>query len=175
MKTALIQAIHAACGLPVDTITKNLTTTKDTKYGDLAFPCFLLAKEWKLSPVECAEKLRTAIKLPEGFSKAISEGPYLNFFFDRAREISRVTGEILKHPTSYGSSGATSCIVVDYSGPNISKPFHVGNLRTKIIGFALYNLYKHLCHRVIGVNHLGDWGTQFGFVYSGCSLWGKPA
>lgn len=174
MKDLLIQSIHKACGLSAELIAKNLTATKEIKHGDLAFPCFLLAKEWALPPAECSKKLLSLIVLPEGFSKAENQGPYLNFFYDRAQQIGQITSEVIAQKLRYGGNHQTSTIVLDYSGPNISKPFHVGHLRTTIIGFCLYNLFKHLGHNTIGVNHLGDWGTQFGFVYAGCKLWGKP-
>lgn len=175
MRELLLQAIHAASGLPLELLEKNLNPTKDTKNGDLAFPCFLLAKEWSASPPECAKRLASQITLPPGFSKAEAVGPYLNFFLDRAESLTAVTREVLSHGAHYGAKGFGGTIVIDYSAPNISKPFHVGHLRTTIIGFSLYNLFKHLGHHTIGVNHLGDWGTQFGFVYAGCQIWGRPS
>jgi arginyl-tRNA synthetase len=175
MKASLISALHAATNLPLETIEKNLGPTKDTKLGDLAFPCFLLAKEWGTPPPECAKKLQASLQLPAGFSKVEAMGPYLNFFYDRAASITRITAETLVGGERYGEQKHTGTIVIDYSAPNISKPFHVGHLRTTIIGWALYNTFKHLGYKVIGVNHLGDWGTQFGFVYAGCQLWGRPS
>jgi arginyl-tRNA synthetase len=174
MKESLISALHAATNLPLDVIEKNLGPTKDTKLGDFAFPCFLLAKEWGAPPPECAKKLQTSVQLPAGFSKAEAVGPYLNFFYDRGASITRITEETLAGGEAYGAQRRQETIVVDFSGPNISKPFHVGHLRTTIIGWALYNTFKHLGYNVVGVNHLGDWGTQFGFVYAGCQIWGRP-
>jgi arginyl-tRNA synthetase len=174
MKEALVTAIHAAASLPIEVIGKNLVSTKDIKHGDLAFPCFLLAKEWGKSPPECAKKLQEDIVLPDGFAKAEVQGPYVNFFFDRTGVIKTVTREVLEKGEGYGGGSKSSNIVIDFSAPNISKPFHIGHLRTTIIGLALKNVFAHLGHNVTGVNHLGDWGTQFGFVYAGCKIWGKP-
>lgn len=174
MKTNLVKALHEATKLPLEVIEKNLTPTKDIKHGDLAFPCFLLAKEWSLSPADCAKKLAQSIALPTEFERAEGLGPYLNFFLNRAAVISSCTEEVLSKGANFGSSDRKETIVIDFSAPNISKPFHVGHLRTTIIGFSLSNLFRHLGYRVVGVNHLGDWGTQFGFVYAGCKLLGKP-
>ena len=174
MKDALIASLQAATKLPLEVLEKNVTPTKDTKHGDLAFPCFLLAKEWGASPAECAQKLAQSILLPPGITKAECAGPYLNFFFDRSQVISQITHEVLTKREAFGKGSNDSTIVIDFSAPNIAKPFHIGHLRTTIIGFCLGNLLRHLGHRVVGVNHLGDWGTQFGFVYAGCQLFGKP-
>jgi arginyl-tRNA synthetase len=174
MKDLLISALHAASNLPIDILQKNLTPTKDLKHGDLAFPCFLLAKDWAMSPPECAQRLKKSVVLPEGFDRAEPQGPYLNFFYDRAKSISAITRQVRSAGSSFGRATHSGTVVVDYSAPNISKPFHVGHLRTTIIGFSLYNLFKHLGFNTIGVNHLGDWGTQFGFVYAGCKIWGRP-
>jgi len=175
MKTALISKLAEATKLPVDVIEKNLTPTKDTKHGDFAFPCFLLAKDWGAPPPECAKRLAQSLALPSGFSKAECMGPYLNFFLDRAEFISKTTQEVLTKGAAFGKGENTSTIVIDFSAPNIAKPFHIGHLRTTIIGYCLGNLLRHLGHNVVGVNHLGDWGTQFGFVYAGCKLFGKPS
>ena len=175
MKTELIAKLSEATKLSADVIEKNLTPTKDTKHGDFAFPCFLLAKDWGAPPPECAKKLAQLIELPLGFSRSECMGPYLNFFLDRAQVISTTTSEVLKKGTQYGRGENSSTIVIDFSAPNIAKPFHIGHLRTTIIGFCLGNLLRHLGHNVVGVNHLGDWGTQFGFVYAGCKLFGKPS
>ena len=174
MKDSLIQALHAASGLPIEVVARNVAPTKDTAHGDLAFPCFLLAKEWGAPPPECAKRLQGMVELPAGFERAEAQGPYLNFFLSRADVISRVTAEVLERGEGFGGDTEKGTIVIDYSAPNIAKPFHIGHLRTTIIGFSLCQLFRHLGYSVVGVNHLGDWGTQFGFVYAGCKIWGKP-
>lgn len=175
MRNKLIAALHAATNLPLEVLEKNVTPTKDTKHGDFAFPCFLLAKEWGAPPPECAKKLAQTVVLPSEISRAECMGPYLNFFLNRAQVLSEITGEVLTKGGQFGRGSNTSTIVIDYSAPNIAKPFHIGHLRTTIIGFSLSNLMRHLGHTVVGVNHLGDWGTQFGFVYAGCQLFGAPS
>lgn len=174
MKESLIHILATTTGLAPAAVQKALSTPKSIEHGDIAFPCFLLAKSWGLPPHECAKKLAAEISLPTDFSRTQCSGPYLNFFLDRTRHIEKITRALLTPPTDT-STEKRGTIVVDFSGPNISKPFHVGHLRTTIIGFSLTKLFKHLGYNVVGVNHLGDWGTQFGFVYAGCSLWGKPA
>lgn len=174
MKELLIPSVVAASGLPHEAVEKSLTSTKDTKHGDFAFPCFALAKLWSVSPPECAKRLQESLILPPEFSKAEIQGPYLNFFLNRAEVTTTVTGEVMKQGPAFGGRTKSSTIVIDYSSPNISKPFHIGHLRTTIIGLSLYKVFEHLGHKVVGVNHLGDWGTQFGFVYAGCKIWGKP-
>jgi arginyl-tRNA synthetase len=171
---SLIQNLKSATDLPLEIIHKSLTPTKDLKHGDIAFPCFVLAKEWGLPPVECAKKLAQSLTLPSNFSKLECSGPYLNFFLDRVAAISKITKSVLSEGERFGRGSNESTIVIDFSSPNIAKPFHIGHLRTTIIGFSLGNLLRHLGHKVVGVNHLGDWGTQFGFVYAGCNLFGKP-
>ena len=174
MKELLASSISAVTGLEEATVAKALSIPKDLSHGDIAFPCFALAKLWKLSPVECSKKLAEDIALPTGFSRSESNGPYLNFFLERSTAIKKtIQGCLYEDKRQAAPSRGT--IVIDYSGPNISKPFHVGHLRTTIIGFSLYKLFARLGYKVVGVNHLGDWGTQFGFVYAGCLLWGKPA
>jgi arginyl-tRNA synthetase len=174
MKKALIEAIQLATQLPQQLIEKSLVLTRDIKHGDFAFPCFPLAQQWGISPPECAKKLSEVISIPTGFERAEAQGPYLNFFLQRSEMIARITREVLQHGLSFGGGVGKGTVVIDYSAPNISKPFHIGHLRTTIIGLCLYNLFKHLGYTTTSVNHLGDWGTQFGFVYAGCQIWGKP-
>ena len=174
MKDQLVDALVTVSGLSRELIEKSVSPTKDTKLGDLAFPCFALAKTLGVTPPECALKLQREISLPKGFAKVEVQGPYLNFFYDRGAMTTDITGAVLKEGESFGGKTKTSTIVIDYSSPNISKPFHIGHLRTTIIGHSLYRVFSHLGHKVVGVNHLGDWGTQFGFVYAGCKIWGRP-
>lgn len=174
MKESLVNAIHEASNLSLELIAKSLVPTKDTKHGDLAFPCFVLSKDWGLPPPECAKKLQALVSLPEGIQRAENQGPYLNFFYDRTKVITETTARVLREGSSYGAGKDRGVILIDYSHPNISKPFHIGHLRTTIIGFSLYNVFKHLGFATTSINHLGDWGTQFGFVYAGCKIWGKP-
>jgi arginyl-tRNA synthetase len=149
---------------------------KNKELGDLAFPCFLLAKALKKSPPQIAQELANTLArddLPEGISKIIATGPFLNFKFDRGFFTSSVVSkQKTKNPEKQNSTPQT--IIVEYSSPNIAKPFHVGHLRATLIGNCLDRVHRYLGNNVISINHLGDWGTQFGFVWAGCKIWGKP-
>ena len=147
---------------------------KDNKNGDYSFPCFKLAKELKKAPQVIAEEIKEKIDLVgTGMEKVEVIGGFLNFFISK----SEFTQEVLNEITSkeeYGRAkiGEGRNIVVDYSAPNIAKPFHIGHLRSTVIGGALSNIYKFLGYNVTGVNHIGDYGTQFGKLIEGYKLWG---
>lgn len=172
----LVASINQALPEPIENIAPLISKPKESKMGDFALPCFVIAKNVKKSPAECAAELAAKIVLPEGFEKAEATGPWLNFFLNRTQNIKTVLTEIIKKKGNYAKneSLAEKTILLDYSAPNIAKPFHIGHLRTTIIGFSLYRIFKHLGYNTIGINHLGDWGTQFGYVYAGCKFWGKP-
>ena len=159
---------------------------KDTANGDYAFPCFKLAKSLKKAPpaiaTEIKEKLEELSKnndeINTNFAKAIERieiaGGYLNFYINT----NLLTKELLEKIEKQEEFGKAEIkvnqnIVIDYSSPNIAKPFHIGHLKTTVIGGALYNIYKYMGYNVIGVNHLGDYGTQFGKLIEGYKLWGK--
>ena len=156
---------------------------KDSKNGDYAFPCFRLAKELRKAPPAIANEIKEKIEAVEEIEKieAVEEiekievaGGYLNFFINKTILAKEVLEEISK-TEQYGKSeiGKEKNIVIDYSAPNIAKPFHIGHLRSTVIGGALYNIYKYLGYTVTGVNHLGDYGTQFGKLIEGYKMWGK--
>ena len=148
---------------------------KDTANGDYAFPCFRLAKELKKAPPMIASEIKENLKVDERLiSKVEIVGGYLNFFVNNTALIEDVLKEFDLKQENYGSSkvGNGKNIVIDYSSPNIAKPFHIGHLRSTVIGGALYNVYKFLGYNVIGVNHLGDYGTQFGKLIEGYKRWG---
>lgn len=155
-----------------------IETPKDTKNGDYSFPCFRLAKELKKAPPvianEIKEKLEQELKENNEIEKIEVVGGYLNFFVNKSILAGEVLEEVSKSE-EYGKSeiGKEKNIVIDYSAPNIAKPFHIGHLRSTVIGGALYNIYKYLGYNVTGVNHLGDYGTQFGKLIEGYKLWGK--
>ncbi|MDC0358331.1 arginine--tRNA ligase [Oligoflexia bacterium] len=176
MQEALIQSLVTATALEEATIRKLLTKPPQREHGDLAFPCFPLAKTWKLSPPECAAKLVAELELPESIDAATPTGPYVNFKYNRALLLEKTIPPILRAGANVGQQPTNGeRVVIEYSAPNIAKTFHVGHLRTTLIGHALVQIYKHCGYEVVGINHLGDWGTQFGFVWAGCELWGKPA
>lgn len=151
-----------------------IETPKDSKNGDYAFPCFRLAKELRKAPPAIASEIQEKIELTDEIEKVDVAGGYLNFFINKATLAEEVLGEI-STTEQYGKSriGEGKNIVIDYSAPNIAKPFHIGHLRSTVIGGALYNIYKYLGYNVIGVNHLGDYGTQFGKLIEGYKMWGE--
>ena len=151
-----------------------IETPKDTKNGDYAFPCFRLAKELRKAPPAIANEIKEKIEPVEEIEKIEVVGGYLNFFINKETLAKEVLEEISK-TEQYGKSeiGKEKNIVIDYSAPNIAKPFHIGHLRSTVIGGALYNIYKYLGYNVTGVNHLGDYGTQFGKLIEGYKMWGE--
>ena len=151
-----------------------IETPKDSKNGDYAFPCFRLAKELRKAPPTIANEIKEKIEQVDEIEKIEVTGGYLNFFINKSILAKEVLEEISKNE-QYGKSeiGKEKNIVIDYSAPNIAKPFHIGHLRSTVIGGALYNIYKYLGYNVIGVNHLGDYGTQFGKLIEGYKMWGE--
>ena len=143
--------------------------------GDYAFPCFRLAKALKKSPQIIAEELKNKIQLDENIENMQIIGGYLNFFINKLVLAKVVLQEISDKKELYGSnkSGEEKTILVEYSSPNIAKPFHIGHLRNTVIGSALYKIYKFLGYNTIGINHLGDYGTQFGKMIEGYKRWGN--
>ncbi|SMP37697.1 arginine--tRNA ligase [Anoxynatronum buryatiense] len=155
-------------------ISTMIETPPEAHMGDYAFPCFRLAKTMRKSPQLIAEDISNKIICPDIFEKCMNEGAYVNFFFNRKKLAEEMIGQVLAEKESFGSSkeGNGKIICIDYSAPNIAKPFHVGHLRSTVIGNALYKIYSHLGYTCIGINHLGDWGTQFGKVIVAYRNWG---
>lgn len=146
----------------------------DNKMGDYAFPCFRLAKTMKKSPQIIANELKDGISLGNEFEKVEVINGYINFFVNNKKLVENVLEEVEEKKENYGSSeiGKGKNIVIDYSSPNIAKPFHIGHLRTTILGNSLYKMYKFLNYNCVGINHLGDWGTQFAKLIEGYKRWG---
>ena len=160
--------------LDIDNIYENISEIKEEKKGDYTFPCFILSKTYKKAPNIIAAELKEKIGKKDFIEKIESVNGYLNFFINREYLTKIVFEEYEKTKNNFGkseSNGKTVCI--DYSAPNIAKPFHVGHLRSTVIGHALYNIYKFLGYNTISINHLGDYGTQFGKLIEGYKLWGK--
>lgn len=143
--------------------------------GDYSFPCFRLAKELKKSPMLIAEEISSKIELDEElFEKLENTSGYLNFFVNKKKLVEQVLNEIDNKKENYGKCdiGKTKKVLIEYSSPNIAKPFHIGHLRNTLIGAALYNMYKFLGYNITRLNHLGDYGTQFGKLIEGYKRWG---
>lgn len=162
--------------LEVEAIYALLEKPKSSEMGDIAFPAFSLAKVERKAPqaiaADIVEKLDTA-----GFEKVVATGPYVNFFLDKAAISHDVLTQVITEKADYGqlTIGQDRNVTIDMSSPNIAKPFSVGHLRSTVIGDALANIYAKLGYKPIRINHLGDWGKQFGMLIVAYKLWGDKA
>ena len=162
-------------GVSREEIASLLMLPPDTSMGDYALPCFRFAKALKKAPALIAEELKKDIlSRPNPFAEVEAVNGYLNFKFDRAAEAGKVLSDVLKRGAEYGSSdeGAGKTVCIDYSSINIAKPFHIGHLSSTVIGAALYRMYRKRGYNPVGINHLGDWGTQFGKLIVAYKRWG---
>ena len=142
--------------------------------GDYAFPCFKLAKTLRKAPNVIAQEIKEQIDADETIIERIEIiGGYLNIYINKEKLVQTVLTEISEKKEMYGSSniGQGKNVVIDYSAPNIAKPFHIGHLRSTVIGGALYKIYNFLGYNSVGINYLGDWGLQFGKVMAGYDMW----
>ena len=170
-------ATHLAdiTNLPADELHKAIETPPDQKLGHLAFPCFRLAKELKKAPPAIAQEIATRLQevRPPWLQEVRATGPYINVFLNKAVFAADTLSAVLNAGTAYGKSemGNGTKILVEYSSPNIAKHFHIGHFATTMIGKALDNIYRHLGYDVTSINHLGDWGTQFGKLITAYKKW----
>lgn len=174
-KQEIAKQIGQAINLDEKELETYIETPKDVKNGDYAFPCFRLAKELRKAPPQIANEIKEKIEIDTNkIEKVEVLGGYLNFYLNKPLLTKEVLTEIAQND-EYGKSkqGEGKNIVIDYSSPNIAKPFHIGHLRSTVIGGALYNIYQFLGYNTIGINHLGDYGTQFGKLIEGYKLWGE--
>lgn len=155
-------------------ITASLEYPPFPENGDLAFPCFRLSKAMRKSPQSIAQDIKACIKTGGIIERAEVAGGYLNFYFNRSEFLRLMLCEILDKGERYGSSneGNGKTVVLDYSSPNVAKPFHIGHLGTTVIGHSIKKLHEFSGYKCIGVNHLGDWGTQFGKLIVAYRKWG---
>ncbi|HFI0345570.1 TPA: arginine--tRNA ligase [Streptococcus suis] len=162
--------------LEVEAIYNLLEKPKSSEMGDIAFPAFSLAKVERKAPqaiaADIVEKLDTT-----GFEKVLATGPYVNFFLDKAAISHQVMTDVITQKDQYGqlNIGQGRNVTIDMSSPNIAKPFSVGHLRSTVIGDALANIHEKLGYKPIRINHLGDWGKQFGMLIVAYKLWGDKA
>ncbi|OGF52679.1 MAG: arginine--tRNA ligase [Candidatus Fraserbacteria bacterium RBG_16_55_9] len=162
-------------GLPPQEIYPLITSPPDEGLGDYALPCFAFAQKLRRSPAEIAKELADVLRGGQHIVNAESAGPYVNITVDRAKLMQYVLSGILSGGENYGreSDGAGKTIVIDYSSPNIARPFSIAHLRSTALGNSLKRIYEHLGYRVVGVNHLGDWGVQFGTLIAAYNRWGS--
>lgn len=158
--------------LELETIEKLIEIPPKPEMGDYAFPCFQLAKTFRKAPNMIAAELSEKIN-KDGFEKVEALGPYVNFFMDKGTFVKSTIEKVLSEGDNYGDSeiGKGKNICIDYSSPNIAKPFHVGHLFSTAIGNSLYKILSSQGYNCVGVNHLGDWGTQFGKLISAYKRW----
>ena len=170
----IVGLISKETGLSKDEVRDLVEVPPDQKLGDYAFPCFVLSKKLKKAPNQIAGELALRLKATDLIEEISSAGPYVNFRVDKAKQAELVLTRIFDEGDHYGSdqSGKDKTIVIDFSSPNIAKPFGMGHLRTTVIGNALYHIFRKLGYGVVRINHLGDWGTQFGKVILAYKMWG---
>lgn len=167
--------IAKAADMDINDIVNFMEIPAKPEMGDYAFPCFRLAKTMRKAPNMIAADICSKIEENKIFSKIEPVAAYINFFTDKSVYAAEVMESIAKMGENYGTSeeGKGKTIVIDYSSPNIAKPFHVGHLRSTVIGSALYKIFEKMGYECVGVNHLGDWGTQFGKLIEAYKLWGS--
>lgn len=172
-KKEIAKILQETLNIDEKEIYDNIQSIKESSKGDYAYPCFSLAKTLKKSPSVISDGLKNNIGPSNFIEKIDSVNGYLNFYINRKVLVKEVFKEFEEKKEQYGKSdiGEDKTILVEYSSPNIAKPFHIGHLRSTVIGNALYNIYKALGYNVIGINHLGDYGTQFGKMIEGYKRW----
>ncbi|HDY66452.1 MAG: arginine--tRNA ligase [Candidatus Scalindua sediminis] len=180
----IISLLKDKIPLSVEEIEGLIEIPPDIKMGDYAFPCFAIAKQLRKDPKKVASELSQELVPPAQLSslggsdiiiRISAHGPYLNFYVSKNMLFKTVLKGIFSEGDSYGGSdlGKGKTVVIDYSSPNIAKHLAVHHLRSAVIGNAIYNLYKTLGYKCVGINHLGDWGTQFGQLIVAFKRWGS--
>ena len=161
--------------LTLEEIVALIEVPPNKEMGDFAFPCFKLAKVFRKAPNMIAADLAQTIEANESISKVEPAGGYVNFFVNKSQLAETVINDVLTKKEKYGHTdlGQDKAVVIDFSSPNIAKPFHIGHIRTTVIGNALYKIYDSQGYNVVRVNHLGDYGTQFGKLIVAFKLWGS--
>ena len=172
-KKLIAKELSTITGITTEELSSFIEVPKIAKNGDYSFPCFRLAKELKKAPPVIANEIKEKMSFDEKIIEKVDViGGYLNFYINPNVLTKEVLEEASKENFGKSNYGNGKNIVIDYSAPNIAKPFHIGHLRSTVIGGALYNIYKELGFNTIGINHLGDYGTQFGKLIEGYKLWG---
>lgn len=163
--------------LSVEEIKALLEVPPNKEMGDYAFPCFRLAKVFRKAPNMIANELSESIEAKGEITKVAPLGGYVNFFVNKSQLAESVIRNVLTQKENYGRSemGKDQTVIVEYSSPNIAKPFHIGHIRTTVIGNSLYKIYESQGYKTIRINHLGDYGTQFGKLIVAFKKWGDKA
>lgn len=175
-KACIAEKLSNVTGVDYDTILSSIEVPPQSQLGDYAFPCFVLSKVLRKAPAQIASELSSDPRLTNELISSIrSNGAYVNFFIDRGHLASGVISNINEKGMKFAESneGEGKTIIVEFSSPNIAKPFHVGHAFTTILGHSLARIYETLGYNVIRMNHLGDYGTQFGKLITAYRLWGE--
>ncbi len=164
--------------LTEETIQSMLEIPPEKRLGDYAFPCFRLAKELRKAPAMIAQEAAKQLAEEGSFEKAEAVGPYINFTMKKETRVELLTQAVLSDKARYGAFGASDegkgkTIVLDYSSINVAKPFHIGHLRTTVIGNSIHKMYRFLGYDTFRINYLGDYGTQFGKMVVAYRKWGN--
>ena len=172
--TAQIAEQFAGAEVEVGTIASMLEYPPDASMGDLALPCFKLSKSLRRSPVQIAGTLAECVT-DAAVSRVENLNGYLNFYLNKEYLGEKMLRGIVEAGESYGSQtfGEGKTVVLDYSSPNVAKPFHIGHLGTTVIGHSLKKLHEFVGYKCVGINYLGDWGTQFGKMIGAYRKWGN--
>ena len=176
LKEKLIKEISQLTGLDVQAVEKAIEVPPNPEMGDVAFPCFPLAKVMRKAPPVIAAELAESFPKLDFIEKAVQNGGYLNFFFSRGYFAKEQLTEVMEKGAEYGrtNEGEGKRVLVEFSSPNIAKPFHIGHLFSTAVGNSLDKIYSFLGYETVKINHLGDWGTQFGKLISAYKRWGDP-
>ena len=175
-KSIIAKSISDVTNLDETALRTYIEVPPNSELGDYAFPCFKLAKDLKKAPPVIANEIKEKIAIDENaIEKVEIQGGYLNFYINKNMLVKEVLTKINEEKEKFGSTNIDNkkTVLIEYSSPNIAKPFHIGHLRSTVIGGALYKIYKFLGYNTIGINHLGDYGTQFGKIIEGYKRWGQ--
>lgn len=174
---AIANFISRESGLPPEEVRRFIEVPRDPQWGDFAFPCFLLSKKMRKSPQVLAQEISGKFQPEKLLARCTPVAAYVNFHIRREVWSERVLAELSAAGDRYGQTeeGKDKTVLIEFSSPNIAKPFHVGHLRSTIIGHSLCGIFERRGYTVRRLNHLGDWGKQFGEVITGFKRWGDPA
>lgn len=174
-KVEVAKLLAAAADVSLEDALATVEIPANKTMGDFAYPCFRLAKVFRKAPPMIAQEISEKLDKPEFIEQIQVVGAYVNFYINKGVYAQAVLNNVLREKENFGKSdiGNGKTIVIDYSSPNIAKPFHVGHLRSTVIGNAIYKIHEELGYKCVGVNHLGDWGTQFGKLIVAYRNWGS--
>jgi len=175
-KKHICETLAKSTGQSFDEVSSSLEIPPNDNWGDYGWPCFSLAKTQKKAPPLIAEELSAKIKPDKYIESITARGPYINFTLNKAIVIDYICRRVFSEGKSYGKSniGGGKKAIIEYSSPNVAKPMGIGHLRSTVIGAALKRIYECLGYKVISINHLGDWGTQFGKLVVAFKRWADP-